>query len=358
MLNHKKTLLVVMEDEDMLSSCERGNDVSVDTASLSMTLSSFSNDTHEAHTTETSLRHRRTTPDDHDDLGSYSDDDDHDYCEYDPKNHDFNDGVLRWCLKHIASCPNSRRRNLWFVLLSLFAYAVCMRSRPESVRRPPGWNLPSRTKTARILEQLKTQPVSRALTIRLKGSRVDLLHRSLDKHAHCSIVTAVKIDWKSPQHIPDTLLDHTSGKVEDYAVSPEVPTEAVFLLDERVALSCHSLERAWNEWQQDPSRMVGFLPVLDDDHQKYHDYALLSEDAALVHRFYLRKSHAPLLSAECQHVALSAWVTALSRHSPIAMSSSSFTVKTTTPDYCQREALQATGLDRLPRSTTLVIGRL
>jgi hypothetical protein len=371
-------------DEGLLSLCERGKDTSVDTSmTLEGSLVSSSSSNEDAfdytspviHSRNTCLaetirhRQRSVAPEDSgsfrdDDVGdceSYSTSEEHDYCEYDTNDRYKLEHFLMWWRKRVFR-PRHRCRKLMFSVPVLLLTALALASLAHyHIQKNNRWKLPSPLKTATILRQLREQPVQRGMTLRIRGGRAHLLQQSLDQHAHCPIVTLVQIDWTtSSSHddrVPDVLLDHPSFKAQDLATKPRAPTQAVMLLDESILLSCQDLETSWNEWQHDPSRLVGFLPVFFSNQRS--TYSFMSDSALLLHRFYLRaQEHAVITPAPCQHLALSAWVLALSAKGPIAMlSSSEMVVQTATPDYCHWRALQVTGLSNLPLSTTTFVGR-
>jgi Glycosyl transferase family 64 domain len=141
-------------------------------------------------------------------------------------------------------------------------------------------------------------------TLRLQGSRVDLLHMALDQHATCPGVAHVQIDWTGPvpfvaarqsdiiienindesssmtidqqeqaqsnndaasaasAFVPFTLLHHASRKVGP--VEAATTHAALLLMHERVSsmLSCDDLTRSFVEWKNAPTRLVGFFPLL------------------------------------------------------------------------------------------------
>jgi Glycosyl transferase family 64 domain len=226
-------------------------------------------------------------------------------------------------------------------------------------------------------------------TLRLQGSRVDLLHMSLDQHATCPGVAHVQIDWTGPSpfvvtrrsdndniivessssssiilqqdqkreqeqsddaaaFVPFTLLHHASHKVGP--VDAATTHAAVFLLHERLSLDCGDLTRAFAEWKKEPTRMVGFFPLLqppppppppslrqeavsivrsrnnhDDDkmNARRNNYSLLSDRALFVHKLYLPEAMRTVLRQESSHVCreymLAARIAAISNQAPVAM---------------------------------------
>ena len=367
---------LLAHEDDIICGYEAGNDSSFDTASLSLTqegslLSSFSDDTQEdvvyvmspsvrPYWHDEPLRQRRSVAatleyDDYHDmieegneLWSISDaSDDEDL--YHSKEHDRPVLWKKW----------TRRRTLRVLAtMAICATLILVKAIAVAASKHPRWKLPASSKTSRILTHIRQQPVGKGLTLRIRGSHVDLLTRSLEQHVGCPLVKNVQIDWLSPNfHIPESLLNHPSNSVQDLLSRPKVETEAIMLLDEGVLLSCDDLERAWNEWQLDPSKLVGFLPF---QHSSDTSYSLVSDEAALFHRFYLHTVQHAALSPECQKLALSAWVTAISHTAPIAMQSDPIFLRARveTPEKCSLEALQATGLSALPTSPASYIGTI
>jgi hypothetical protein len=166
-----------------------------------------------------------------------------------------------------------------------------------------------------------------AFTILLGGGRIDLLQQSLDAMSSCPSVQSINIDYHPATttnknnyvdqssvpgiHIPPSLLSHSSGKVEPAMTSlsqetttvsspkiASVATDAVFLLQEGIILSCPELEKGFRTWKIDPSRLVGFfgyrgmnthglsggvIPVESGT----GSYAYVADRAVFTHRAYL-----------------------------------------------------------------------
>ena len=306
-----------------------------------------------------------------------------------------------------------RRRKLkWLrvlvaVLLSLCAFVcilgvspVAQLSQQYHLQGRRRWKLPSRKRTRKVLQQLREQPVANGgLTLRVKGKHVDLLHRAVEQYAFCPVVTHIQIDWTCPEErgdMPKSLLSlQHKGKLlppqqqqqqqqgnDDSSSSDNnninIPTTAVLLLDEHVVLHCRDIVKVFAEWRQDPSRLVGLVPS-----HNHAPYSLVSDAAAIVHRFYWRSfqkaasvtGSTSVLPDHCQHVALSAWVTALSHQSPIAMLSNvmllpdfdesnddisdkrlSSSSLVNVPDDCYRRAARAAGLSVLPETSGTILG--
>jgi hypothetical protein len=159
--------------------------------------------------------------------------------------------------------------------------------------------------------------------------------------------------------VPEFLLYHESRKVTHMG---RTHTDAVLLLGESVQLSCEDLERAYHEWMLDPVLLVGFLPLRDRDEGSY---ALLSDHALFTHKLYLDSidnTTSLQFESHCQHLAFSAYVTALSSKSPVAIASNIGTAAPSTyksgskEKECVKQITEATGLHSLPEAATTYVG--
>lgn len=198
------------------------------------------------------------------------------------------------------------------------AFLFCFWSIGLSFREPGKWHMPSRRLVRKIGKRSMKAVDSNAsgLTVRLTGSRIHQLHQSLETHGHCDKVNQIQIDWKDvDESFPDTLLSHNSQKVVDASVSTKFATDAVLLLEESVRLTCDDIERALQQWKLDPSRIVGFLP--DNDRL----FSQLSDQAAIVHRYYLFNRPRRDVDDPCQHFSLSVFITAVSEKGPVVITS-------------------------------------
>jgi Glycosyl transferase family 64 domain len=226
--------------------------------------------------------------------------------------------------------------------------------------RPTRWPMPKRSGAMRLRQKIEKrliQAQTKGVTMRLRGNRIELLHQSLEQHAYCGMIYQVQIDWTASQDsFPDTMLQHGSDKVVN-AASAKISTDAVLLLDESIRLSCRDLERAYDEWKLDPARVVGFLP----DHETY--YALVSDQAVMVHRYYWTSW--PTLDDEddkCQHLALSAFVSALSDKSPAVIATKRTALFTSkllrkASQDCLATLSHAVGMSSIPTMGTQFVGR-
>lgn len=141
-------------------------------------------------------------------------------------------------------------RVLWLtmsMILYLFATLVDFRWMVESVgevglsKEAQQWNRFFRRKGPKIMEKIHSKSTSPEFTIRIKGSRLDLISQSLDFHHQCLSVKSVQVEWTdSSRPLPKSILNHKSGKVE---MMQKPKTTALLLLDEDVILSCDEIER-------------------------------------------------------------------------------------------------------------------
>jgi hypothetical protein len=224
------------------------------------------------------------------------------------------------------------------------------------------WKMPSKQQARKLVHKIQRQPLRDGVTIRLQGDRIDLMLQSLDRLARCPSVEAVQIKWghQNKNVVPEILLYHKSRKVTSVGTTD---TDAVLLLGESTELSCENLERAYHEWMLDPVLLVGFLPLWDKDEGSY---ALLSDHALFTHTLYLDsidKTASLQSESHCQHLAFSAYVTALSSKKPVAVLSNlgraepSRFESGSRETECVKQLTEATGLYLLPKTETIYVGR-
>jgi len=190
-----------------------------------------------------------------------------------------------------------------------------------------------------IRAQQRTLQASTSYTIRLTGTRADLVRRSIDSHARCPHVGKIQV-----QGFPAS--PESSEKIEEWG---KVSTEGILLLTDDVLLSCDELDRAFQMWRVHSDRLVGFFPALHG-HETYSqkrgerkveynfvsgnvdgNYSLVSSRAAFVHSLYVKTfeesnklevgdSGSTALEEEaCSPFGLSILVTAISSLPPIAV---------------------------------------
>ena len=151
------------------------------------------------------------------------------------------------------------------------------------------------------------------------------------------------------------------------------PVDGIFLMKEGISLSCSDLERAFLEWKLEPTRAVGFFTErFENDLSQQHlsplrAYNLVSDKALLVHRYYLNtRTVSTFLSHDgCQHLALSAYVSAISSTNPKIIvpsnnksSNSSYKIDANSfANDCLPVVLRAAGLSSDASATTKLIGQ-
>ena len=137
-------------------------------------------------------------------------------------------------------CQNRKRRLVWALPLLITGW-VCYRFFP---RRPrvdhQDWKHFLQHEAPRVRRLIETSKIPDSFTIRLSGSRPDLLERSIDVLTRCASVEEVQVEWKSSMRPPRQLFRHTSHKVSRVE---RLVTNAVLLLDEDVLFTCEELER-------------------------------------------------------------------------------------------------------------------
>lgn len=228
--------------------------------------------------------------------------------------------------------------------------------------RASSWKPPQKGKrhhAHKVVVKIKKRTLWDGITVRIHASRIDLLLQSLDRYSRCKSVKHVQIDWDQPSSIANSLIYHQSGKVVPLG---KTNTDAVFLVDETVQLTCEELQRGFHEWKVDPTRLVGFLPLRNGEDGAY---SLLSDRAVFAHQLYLdsvtKEPTLNVVNPQCQHLALSAHVAALSLKSPVAITSkaSDVTVQPLRADRgCVKQLTRATGLQSLPDTKITYVGRV
>jgi len=125
------------------------------------------------------------------------------------------------------------------------------------------------------------------------------------------------------------------------------------LLEESVHLTCQDIERALQQWQLDPSRIVGFLP----DNSRV--FSQLSDHAAIVHRYYLSNRPTRRINDDtCWHFLLSTYITAVSEKAPVLITSNLIQKQRSKDDsHCLAVLSQASGMAPMPAVATRYVGR-
>lgn len=306
--------IILSEELDDLSNCERGENCSVETESLTRDLSlvsSLSNDTSEESLTSlpekiqqlrmrnVGLQHEKTT-----------------LNEINVNEEDYlltSDEEKK--KRRIAFGVTFPSRIIWSFLLPMIAFRLIFFSATPNAS--VHWRILSRRTRTRLKQKIEKRSallktVDNRFTIRLSGNRLDLLHRSLEHHAHCDDILQVQIHWTAKdESFPVALLAHSSRKVVAAQYASQTTTDAVLLLEEGITLTCENLNHAFREWKLDPSRIVGFLP------DNKGNFSQLSDSAAFVHRHYLSNRPQHTISGNCQHFVLSAFITTVSGKGPI-----------------------------------------
>lgn len=348
----------ILSDNDDLSTCERGDGSSAETASLTKEpslVSSFSNDTQEEDCVANSpakirrlrLRHGDGVP------GPFPTPFEIDFTE---KELLFKRNDNRKFFEQRSGKPTIKLFH-YALLVLLFLPGFCL-TVSAVLRGPDQWRMPSQRSVARLtrkIQQRSMKAKDAGLTLRLSGGRIHLLHQSLETLAYCDTVRQVQIDWTAKdESFPTPLLSHGSQKVVVARSSTKLATDGVLLLEEGVRLSCQDLERAFQQWQLDSSRIVGFLP----DGETL--FSQLSDRAAIVHRYYL--SNRPRHTGDkCQHFALSVFITAVSEKYPVVIASDLIKNRqydTEDPEVdCIPALSMASGKAPMPATATRYLGR-
>ena len=199
---------------------------------------------------------------------------------------------------------------MFWIILLLGLWSIL-----ESMRQSEKWQMPSRRLVVKIGKRsAKVSHKEKGLTVLLTGSRINMMHQSVETYNTCEKVRQIQINWTSTDDsFPVTLLSHDTNKIVAHSASTDFETDAVMLLDEGVRLTCEDLERAFQQWKLDPSRIVGFLPDNDEV------FSQVSDQAVLVHRYYVSKMPQRMNDKPCQHFALSVFVTAVSGKGPVVL---------------------------------------
>lgn len=234
------------------------------------------------------------------------------------------------------------------------------------------WRRFFRRRAPKILQKLPSKSSNLEYTIRIRGHRVDLVTQSLDFHSGCPSVKEVQVEWNGSQssNVPPSLMNHRSGKVKPVE-KPSTP--AVLLLDEDLILPCEEIERAFQEWRLDPSRLVGFYPfhhhsTLDSSTSEFQlrpvsrggTYSMVSDRAVFVHNLILRSIPTP--PKECQHLGMSIIVSSITSKPPVAVLSHPKTFqqskrrdKEISSQSCQ-QWVDSLGTAQLPDQIATIVG--
>lgn len=349
------------DDDKDLCACERADTTSDDTASLTQNtslVSSFSNEedsnNYSSSPRETILRHRRVRFDSPKLVDEYNSDSEE--CATEEK------GVA-WTLhrrgRQIVKFATLHKKLVLRIAIISLLSGIILNSLNSPTFMVKRWKLPTRSERRKLAQAIASLSPQDTFTLRLKGNRLDLLAASIAYHAPCPRVGEIQLDWQGTEDDPETpgiLLRDSHAKVSDLG---HLNTDAVLLLDEGVTLTCTELDRGFYGWKMDPRRPVGYFPL------KYNGaYSILSDSALFVHRLYL-DSNPPLKTEPlCEHLALSAWISALSREPPIALTSRASFSSTTlqpilddTPAACVPKLIKAANLGSLTPEVNLFTGR-
>jgi hypothetical protein len=117
---------------------------------------------------------------------------------------------------------------------------AAIKSSDSNARKYAIWRRFLEQDAPRIQNEIQAGSPGNDFTIRLKGSRLDLMQQSLDAHSRCSSVKQIQIDFGGSQHIPEMLLSHEVGKASPIDT---ISTSGVFLLSEDVILPCDEIEK-------------------------------------------------------------------------------------------------------------------
>ena len=130
-----------------------------------------------------------------------------------------------------------------FLLGALQALRVTVVGGGVGYRLSPAWRQFIKVDAPRIQKQISKQNLGKGFTIRLSGSRVDLMQQSLDAYSRCSAVKEIQIQYRDSEQVPEVLLAHEMGKAEAVGA---IATPAVLMLSQEVDLSCNEIERGKN----------------------------------------------------------------------------------------------------------------
>ncbi|CAN0463423.1 unnamed protein product, partial [Ectocarpus sp. 8 AP-2014] len=101
------------------------------------------------------------------------------------------------------------------------------------------------------------------------------MEEAVRHYAKCPSVESVRVAWSEPSPPPDAttsplLFDHPrpvrihsypTTSINNRFIPPsDLMTEAVFVVDDDIAVPCEHLLSAFNTWQQHPDTLVGFFP--------------------------------------------------------------------------------------------------
>ncbi|CAM9836321.1 unnamed protein product [Ectocarpus fasciculatus] len=101
------------------------------------------------------------------------------------------------------------------------------------------------------------------------------MEEAVRHYAKCPSVESVRVAWSEPTRPPDAttsplLFDHPrpvrihaypTTSINNRFIPPsDLMTEAVFVVDDDIAVPCEHLLPAFNTWQQHPDTLVGFFP--------------------------------------------------------------------------------------------------
>eukprot|EP00977_Amphora_coffeiformis_P009148 scaffold2072_cov162-Amphora_coffeaeformis.AAC.16 len=244
-------------------------------------------------------------------------------------------------------------RNKWMILawtlVFILAIGLVGYGLPSSKKVLQVEPLPAEMKRQLTQAKIAHHPPGSSFTIRLKGSRLGLVRKAVDRYSRCPSVQEIQIDWRGSTAAPSTSY-FSSKKV----VPLESKTlKSVLLLDETVTLSCEDIKRGFLEWRKDPTRPVGFFPLL----QYTSKYSLLSDRALFVHKIYLTRTVTSSFHHACQEWVLSAWISAMSEKHPIAMAWKSSKAMTYSSDpTCLSLISNSLNVPNLPSTDTIYVG--
>lgn len=228
----------------------------------------------------------------------------------------------------------------------------------------------------KLMKDIQAMPTGSTFTIRLKGSRMDLMKQSLDSHSLCSSVEEIQIDFQGDDDsFPNVLLRYGAGKATR---NLEKSTTGIFLLKEGVTFSCDELDNAFRTWKKDPRRIVGFFGFPSGNTSSNVEswnhgtmvgpYSIVSDRAAFIHSHYL-DALAPFSDEPCCENLLSVQVSLASRMPPLLMKTNPRQIVDTTQtqsmhlgsdqdtcyERCQGHISRISGLHSLPNSDASIL---
>jgi len=208
--------------------------------------------------------------------------------------------------------------------------------------------LPGEMARQLIQSKITQHPPGSSFTIRLKGSRLGLVRKAVDQYSRCPSVHEIQLDWRGSSAAPSANY-FSSNKVVPLKSKT---LKGVLLLDETVTLSCEDIKRGFLEWRKDPTRPVGFFPLLQYDSA----YSLLSDKALFVHKIYLSGTSSSFQHV-CQEWVLSGRISTMSEKHPIAMAwKSSKAVTYSSDTSCVSQVSDALYVPNLPYTNTIFVG--